>query len=74
MRSRRMSSSSRTPSQPPAIAPINWLNSAELTIEMDERSPVRLEPDVFDFEEEHGMPPDRSLLDNLAIENGQRID
>ena len=53
---------------------INRLNSAELSIEMNERSPVRLKPDVFDFAEKHGMLPDRRFLNYFAIENGECID
>lgn len=41
---------------------------------MNERPPVRLKPDVFDFAEEHGMLSDRHLSNDFAIEDGERID
>ena len=53
---------------------MDWLNRAELPIEMNKRLPVRLQPDAFDFAKENGVLPDRRLLDDFAIENGERID
>jgi hypothetical protein len=53
---------------------INWLNSVELTIKVNERFPVRLKPHVFNFAEEHGMLPDLHLSNDFAIENGECID
>ena len=53
---------------------LNWLNRVELTIKMNERSPVRLKPDVLNFTEEHGMLSDRHLSNDFAIENGECFD
>ncbi len=53
---------------------INWLKDAEFTIEMNERSPVRLKSAIFNFAEKHGMLSDHYLSSDFAIENGECID
>jgi hypothetical protein len=56
------------------LSKMNRLNSAKLTIKMNERTPVRLKPGAFNFAEKHGMLSDLHLLTDFAIENGERID
>jgi len=56
------------------LRPINWLENAELTIKMNQRSPVGLKSGIFDFAEKHGMLSNRYLSGDFAIENGECID